>query len=188
MGDPPPPYSAPSGSSPGNPDPEPRSNPIVPTLDTPNVARSARFARIRPKGVGRTRDLEGSPASSWVQGCLWRPDRSTSAVVPTVPWVRHSTGHAFCPPRSPGCSRHMRLRIRRPGVRIPPSALRGFGLLGPPGRPISAFPGSRRHGCAEGRHSRSRRMVAGRRAWRWAWRRGGRWVWADFRPAATGHG
>ncbi len=121
MGDPPPPYSAPSGSSPGNPDPAPRSNPIVPTLDTPNVARSARFARIRPKGVGRTRDLEGSPASSWVQGCLWRPDRSTSAVVPTVPWVRHSTGHAFCPRRSPDVGRPRRRRIRRPGFESRPA-------------------------------------------------------------------
>ena len=38
-------------------------------------------------------------------------------------------------------SSNRRLRIRRPGVRIPPSALHGSGLLEPSSRPDSAFPG-----------------------------------------------
>ena len=49
MGDPPPPCAAPSGSSPGNPDPEPRYKPTVPTLDTLNDARSAHCARGHPR-------------------------------------------------------------------------------------------------------------------------------------------
>ena len=35
----------------GNPDPEPRSNPNVPTLDTLNDAQFAQFACIRPVAV-----------------------------------------------------------------------------------------------------------------------------------------
>jgi len=54
--------------------------------------------------VGRTRDLEGPPASSWAQVCQWRPDLSTRAALQTDSWVWHSTGHASCPPLSPGSS------------------------------------------------------------------------------------
>ena len=49
-----------------------------------------------------------------------------------------------------------RLRIRRPGVRIPPSALHRFGLLGPSGRLNSAYSGSWLSGCPQGVKHKSR--------------------------------
>ncbi len=79
MGDAPPPYSAPSGSSPGNPDPEPRSNPNEPIVHTLNDAPLAQFAQIHSIPVDR------GDCASGVRGFESLPARISDSAFPD-PW------------------------------------------------------------------------------------------------------